>query len=673
MTDPLDDRLRDALHRAADAVSVDPAGAETLARRGRARRWRRRGLGGLAAAALGLAGLVVATRDQDGDLQISDDPAPTTTAEVAVPAEEPAAGADGSSDGASGDVAAPVEANEETATPTTASTAETTESASASVMRQPFRVLPWEGGLLAISMEGSARPLPDELPDELREIVPDDILELFADGLPPTIEQATEMLSDAGLLDEMTDLLAEHPELEEFVYSTPAPGPTVTAEVSTDGLEWTATEIELPMRGYPQFDVLDGVLVAWAEVPSADAGTRLAVARTADLATWELVEHDLPPAVETRDLPDDVQTQQWVSSLTVRDDEWFAFVSTEQWIDPAMLLPADLQATLDEVGYSVGTDDDGVTIEFQDPDTGEWTVVDRTWDELGVDDSVTRFDGRSTTTLLRGDFAGELADLGPPPVQAGATITTAGDSLVAASGTVWISADGSGWTEVPDLPTDGYAHVAARLPDGDLLIEVQSARGTEAVVLDAGTGTVTPTELPELPNPYALWNDSGVPAWVVDAAGQPAVEPTTVVVEYEGIEVSLTDGPESETIVATDLATGEVIYELTQRRVSDDFVEHHEWDEATGEGWLVLRADDGAELVRIPEDEINRAYRRQATDTLVEPEWNPDLWLVATVDARTWTTVDLPDDTTYQHVAAIVDDHVVYSTLDGWERVPLAR
>jgi hypothetical protein len=55
-------------------------------------------------------------------------------------------------------------------------------------------LVPWDGGFLAIGVRFPAQPLPDQLPPEIAELFPPEVNALFPDGLPPTQQEATDIL-----------------------------------------------------------------------------------------------------------------------------------------------------------------------------------------------------------------------------------------------------------------------------------------------------------------------------------------------------------------------------------------------------------------------------------------------------------------------------------------------
>ena len=107
-------------------------------------------------------------------------------------------------------------------------------------------MVPWKDGFLAGGTVYQPQPLPAELPPEIVELFPPEVVDLFADGLPETIDEATAMLSEAGLLDEVTTVISEHPEASEAIYSSQPTSPQAIVQFTTDGEDWTSVDVTLP-------------------------------------------------------------------------------------------------------------------------------------------------------------------------------------------------------------------------------------------------------------------------------------------------------------------------------------------------------------------------------------------------------------------------------------------
>ena len=124
---------------------------------------------------------------------------------------------------------------------------------------------PWRDGFVAGSVVFPPQLLPAELPPEIAALFPQEVIDLFAGDLPATIDEATTMLSEAGLLDEVSAMLSAHPEASAAIYGEPSnEPPTIDARFTTDGEAWETIEMTLP-AGATYFDGL------------ATAGGRLAV------------------------------------------------------------------------------------------------------------------------------------------------------------------------------------------------------------------------------------------------------------------------------------------------------------------------------------------------------------------------------------------------------------
>ena len=66
------------------------------------------------------------------------------------------------------------------------------------------RLVPWNEGVLAIGAVHHPQRLPDELPPDVAAMFPQEVVDLFPDGLPPTLEEAMTTLQEAGLYDTLS-------------------------------------------------------------------------------------------------------------------------------------------------------------------------------------------------------------------------------------------------------------------------------------------------------------------------------------------------------------------------------------------------------------------------------------------------------------------------------------
>ena len=81
------------------------------------------------------------------------------------------------------------------------------------------RLLEWQGGILSIQTTFEPQPLPPEFPPEIADQFPPEVVELFPDGLPPTINEAIQVLQEADLLDEVSQIISDNRDVYDAVYS----------------------------------------------------------------------------------------------------------------------------------------------------------------------------------------------------------------------------------------------------------------------------------------------------------------------------------------------------------------------------------------------------------------------------------------------------------------------
>ncbi|MDJ0768076.1 MAG: hypothetical protein QNJ12_04750 [Ilumatobacter sp.] len=682
---PIHDRLRSTLAASAEEVVVEPNPSDVVTARAASKRRRRRALvgGGVAATLFAGAGLLIAvTGGEDSAVQIADDETSDETSEDT--SDDAGAAAASTGDGAdtsateTRDTVPPEAGTDDDAA--TSSVAEVAPALPAST-ENAVQLLPWHDGFLSISHEFEPQPL-TPLPDEIVALFPPEVQEAFPDGLPPTIQEATEVLGEAGLLDEVSAVLEEHPEASDAIYATPPPPPRLTARFTTDGVDWTTTEIELPLQFGHQFRVAGDRLVAWGvdeptydERPGRpdDDGTRtLVIATTTDLVTWSTVEVEL---AVTPTVDEFVHTDIWVESVALSGDRWLALAQQHTWFDFEQLLPDDIREMMQSRGgggYSNSSS--GIEVEVFD-EAGERTTFEFTWEELGLDGNPEPLRFEPDMRLLGGDLGGDHGELPLPDDFGWGTLTTLDDEFVLITDSKMLSsADGSAWTSLPGVPVG--SHITSIVPiDNGHLIVGDSLEGPQAWIR-AADGSLTEAQLPELPERYGLWNQGSSAAWITEVHDDVIEDwkPVTITVEHEGFVLVQTDGPDGSSYVLTDAATGEVVQSATID-YRDESTQTWEFDEESGTASIVIRDDAGDELVRIPEEVFAEAAEA-AYDAIdvpaVEEEWSPDFWLIATTNGVDWLVRDLDDPdpegefAIWPQFAAVNGDRILYQTVDGW-------
>ncbi len=107
-------------------------------------------------------------------------------------------------------------------------------------------IVPWEDGFLVGSMAYQPQPLPDELPEEVVALFPQEVIDLFGGDLPATISEATEQLSEAGLLEVVSEIIQNNPAASEAIYGVETGPPTLDVRYTVDGITWEPREVVAP-------------------------------------------------------------------------------------------------------------------------------------------------------------------------------------------------------------------------------------------------------------------------------------------------------------------------------------------------------------------------------------------------------------------------------------------
>jgi hypothetical protein len=336
----LDDRLRQQLNEDARRVRVGNAGEHLGAVRGAwsRRRRRRRAITGAATTAVLLLAGTVAVAAVRGNSDGASIRSITSVAPDGTDARADGEDATPTTDEAVPTSVAPAEpATSAAPEPAVAGPRELTSVAyAASTVTAPPAdertwlqwLLPWQDGFLAIGGRTSPQQLPTELPEEVSALFPPEVTELFAaaGGLPGTVEEATAMLSEAGLLDEVTDVISKHPEASAAIYSIP-PVTETLAWFTTDGSTWDEVDLGLPddVGQLAQLAIADGRLVGLSssvQVGGLPAATVIHVVATDDLSNWRRWELDASVGV-------DEFSSAYGQSLATTDDGWLAVVGVQ--------------------------------------------------------------------------------------------------------------------------------------------------------------------------------------------------------------------------------------------------------------------------------------------------------------------------------------------------------
>jgi hypothetical protein len=449
-------------------------------------------------------------------------------------------------------------------------------------------LVPWDDGFLAVSVRYPPQPLPGRLPPEIVALFPPEVNALFPDGLPPTQQEAVDILREAGLLDVVMDILDENPEAMDAVQSAPSPEPELLASWSTDGDSWIPVVMAPPdpVANILQLAVSGNRLtIAGTIPPDEDGGSSIVtVASTTDLENWNTASVSLPqPAGPTE------AEQMWADPIAVAADD-------EHWVVRIMATP------------------------MSGPSGSEPRVE-----------------------LWSGAWGGE-----PAASEAGQQswmLLATSDGFLDLGERVTFSPDGQTWTEVPDQAPNVFFQTAAPLGDGALAIMGTPSGESSIVVLDA-TGTIrTEVEIPGLGDRFSTWGSMSSPAFIVTPTmTAPATQ--TIAIEHDGFELTQEWG-DVAAYQLVERSTGDVVVEESVDLETTEITEDgpFEYLAEDSSGMTITDPDTGATIVEIPRSVISAAWNEAQGDaqTTVDPQ-QPDLWLLATADAETWLLQDLEED-----------------------------
>lgn len=549
-------------------------------------------------------------------------------------------------------------------TSVTATTADTADAASTSPARAvqvidvagvttagadgpPDWVVPWRDGFLAVTTSYPPQALPEKLPDDIVALFPQEVIDLFAGQLPATIAEATTMLSDAGLLDEVSAVIREHPEASAAIYGAPSTElPTVEAHFTTDGSMWVPIELNLPVGANSVAGVAtngDRLAIAYnTEDTTRRVGfvDRFTVASTTDLSTWTTQEVVPPPPPVA--LPPGIKPSVSAQGLVATDSGWAVRVYQSSNPDPLELLRnAGLDVTgLDaSSGYGVTFDDTGLEIQFEAEGSSPQTVR-YSWEELGV--------SADAAAYLQGD-SGELSQ---PQIWAStwdgiaarSTFADYAGELVATpagflqwTDQTWFSADGIAWTSSPLPDPDGRVTAAFAYDGGVIALSAGRNGSTSIYRLDERGANAELLDVPGLPavGQGGFGSQSPPGSAVVVDAGAAAAPPAPVVVELDGYRLTSTNGM----FELTEIATGAVL-------ASEDLLRTPPGADSSFvfgiDGITVHDPSTGEALVTFPNDLLNQAEQDHLGDSSGEG-YAPDLWLLASNDGERFLVSDLDD------------------------------
>ncbi|MEM1335156.1 MAG: hypothetical protein AAGG08_17030, partial [Actinomycetota bacterium] len=535
-----------------------------------------------------------------------------------------------------------------------------TVAAASSTPNTSTELFAWGDGFLAIDRTWEPQAFPTEIPDDVRALFSDEVVTLIEDAAPTTIDEATSLLSEAGLLDEVTSVLSEHPEASAAIYGAGS-GVTTTARTSPNGIDWESIG---PVGPVPVTDadvqwysdgrrlaglVLDhrdvesshGATAGWFAGNSEVVGARLVWSD--DLLDWKEVEVPVPS--RDPDLPDVVLHQVWADGIAMSGDRWVVSLQSYTDFDYDEIFAGHLDGLDNGNGFGTGSNDAGVELEVYASD-GSTTQLLATWEELGVDpalaDRLTR--ERGGGQLVAGSFDGSDV-VSVPLVDHGQLIATAaGFHRIGES--VTFSTDGVTWSTVP-WPSDEAYPVMPMQVAGSLLVflaDPSSDADMRAVGFDAAALDWIEASVPSLPagsyDAYGAPTSTAASA-VLHAMDTPWVAApfeTNATAEIDGyvLDVTLTHLGESYTLTGPDGV--EIVTESYDQTVAvprgDGPYEFRTFD---GERQQFLDPATGEVLLEVDWSDLDELYQalQPPPDVYPDEPAQPETRLLAT-DGVDW-------------------------------------
>lgn len=671
--DPPEESIADGLATAADDIDVGSADVMLTSVREvvKVRRRRRNTVLGVAAAGtLALSGVVVANvvgdDGSDDTIMSADETVPASTeapAEVedttpstveSVPDEVPEI-----VPGAAGE---PVRVQASPSEPISTSDPDVAVAADFVDVPQLFA---WKDGFLAVRREVEPQPLPAELPPEITEQFPPEVVDFFADGLPPTIDEAMAQLDEAGLLDEVTEIVTANPDVFEAIYAMPAEV-NLSVRFSTDGVEWSDLDASFPEEmSYSYNASVAGdrfVIVSDDQEYDVDGSPEaedreITVLSSTDLVDWtrQVIPVPAPPA----DTPDVIRVETYPENLIAGANRWVLPLSTYSDIDLLSLLDDDLRARVQNSsgGYGTSTDAEGAYFEIYDAVDEEAAptepqepseVISFTWAELGLDGPPENLH-ESASVVWTSNWVDAPVSSTTTENEMGWYRTVVVDNGFVAAGDdgVRLSSDGLTWTDV-EVPVEGWVDGLMSLGDSVIVFVMGNDGTTSQHQLDLATTTWSTIDIDGLPDNVGVDRSARGAVTLYENEGYSTGSTTSVgTAEVDGYQIELrsawsfNSGEFAYTV--TDIATGEVVSTETTTDVTDgpafEFAEES-YEVRGEEGITFLDPATGELLVEVRFSQMEYVELDADGEPIPEPAFDsnpgiPARWLLAT-DGESW-------------------------------------
>ena len=402
-------------------------------------------------------------------------------------------------------------------------------------------IVPWQEGFLAV---GTVHPrLPSQLPEEVAALFPPEVVDLFPDGLPSTVGEATAVLEEAGLYEVVSDIVSANPAAYDVFFPPPPVPPVPVFAWSEDGEAWMQLDGSFP-DGMADAQLLavggDSLVLAGshpADEPFAAAGTTM-VSTTSDLSDWttHVIEPQLPA-----DLPDGVRPIAIPISLVANETGWVLEQGVSLDFQFEELLPPDVADRLITEDLVAFAEEEGVRIQPAQFDASGGEAMLLTWEDLGFDASLLPYVGRwdwgsppTLSELWTATWTGSpvRVDTGQPTALAdtGETLVSTRDGFLWLSDGLSYSPDGITWTAVSIPPLVGDDLWTAfdfnvPLPDGVAVFTTSATGETAAYRVDATGQEWQAIGVPGIPDHLAMASIPPESLWIAVASPQDVTLP----------------------------------------------------------------------------------------------------------------------------------------------------
>jgi hypothetical protein len=529
-------------------------------------------------------------------------------------------------------------------------------------------VVPWDEGFLVGSTWSPPQPLPEELPDEVIALFPQEVIDLFGGDLPATIAEATDQLSAAGLLDVVSTIILDNPAAYDAIYGAPTEAPTLEVRYTVDGRSWEAREFTPPADATYLSSVTavgDRLAVVYSlldPLTGAPLDGTITVATTTDLTTWTTQDIEVPSPGE---LPAGIDWSVFAQGLVANDSGWMLSVYSSVDVDPLSLLPGDVRDEIDASnGLGTSFDSAGITVEYDFDETGSNPGQTLTfgWDELGIAPEFAQLLGDQdySPTYWSASWDGVPVPTDAPIGAGPLAATPAG--FVLWNDQTWFSTDGVVWASAP-LP-DGVASVGGAFAiDGGLILLASSERGEPLVVrVDERGGNASTLDL-ELGVSGSLSSTTPFAGTATNATivvADPPVSPEDqLTVELDGYR--LTQVGFGGIFEVTEVATGEVVVSEGLSFGDDEGSIRLDDD---GSAITVLDPATGEVLVVFTEEVLQASEEAYFDDG--GGEYDPDFVLIGSVDGERFLVDEIDDAFDGPTSVATNGDRLLLQSAGDW-------